>query len=114
MKITDFIAQLRSNSESIAFQDTMACIEKNYVFTETAFQNGETFNEAGTNSGSCKLFAFAKENSLSVEETLACFGDYYRKDVLENPEGTDHANIRNFIQSGWKGIDFKGQALTKR
>jgi len=112
MKITDFIAQLRTKPTSITFKDTMSCIEENYAFTETAFQNGKTHNKAGENSGSCKLFAFAQLNEFSQDETLACFGDYYRKDVLEHPEGTNHANIRNFMKFGWEGISFDGQALS--
>jgi hypothetical protein len=56
-------------------------------------------------------FSFAKLNGLSKEETLACFGAFYRNDVLQNPEGTDHQNIRNFIEFGWDGIEFEGQAL---
>jgi hypothetical protein len=56
-------------------------------------------------------FFVAKLNGLSKEETLACFGAFYRNDVLQNPEGTDHQNIRNFIEFGWDGIEFEGQAL---
>ncbi len=111
MIISNFLEKLNSAPESVTFADTMAAIESNYDFTETTFKNGETNNEAGTNSGSCKLFAFAKLNGLDQEQTLTCFGDYYRKDVLKNPEGTDHANIRNFIKSGWSGIRFEAQAL---
>jgi len=111
MTISDFLDKLNSSPETINFTDTMAVIEANYTFAETAFTNGETNNEAGANSGSCKLFAFAKINHLNLEQTLSCFGDYYRKDVLENPEATDHANIRNFIKFGWDGIKFETQAL---
>lgn len=111
MNLSNFLEKLNDSSETVCFTDTMAVIETNYCFHETAFQNGETNNQAGSNSGSCKLFAFAKINNLSAEKTLACFGDYYRKDVLENPEGTDHANIRNFMKSGWDGIKFEGEAL---
>jgi hypothetical protein len=39
------------------------------------------------------------------------FGDYYRKDVLEHPEGSDHANIRQFIRDGWQGIQFDSDVL---
>ena len=112
MKINDFLEKLSKTPESIDFKDTIAVIEANYNFIETAFKNGDTHNEAGQNSGSCKLFAFAKLNQLSKEATLACFGDYYRKDVLENPTGSDHANIRNFITYAWEGIQFKGEALS--
>jgi hypothetical protein len=35
-------------------------------------------------------------------------------DVLKNPNGTDHQNIRNFIEFGWDGISFDGEALKKK
>ncbi|WP_010520913.1 HopJ type III effector protein [Aquimarina agarivorans] len=114
MTITDFLNKLDSVPNDVAFSETMQVVEDNYNFTETAFKNGTTYNEASQNSGSCKLFAFAKLNELSNEATLACFGDYYRKDVLENPTGSDHGNIRNFMKFGWKGIHFEGIALTKK
>lgn len=112
MTLSDFLVQIQSDPQSIAFSDTMAVIDAHYSFSETSFKNGDTYNEAGTNSGSCKLFAFAQLSSLSVDDTLACFGDYYRKDVLDNPSGDDHANIRNFMKYGWEGIAFEGVALT--
>ncbi|WP_010182206.1 HopJ type III effector protein [Aquimarina agarilytica] len=114
MKLTDFLNKLRQTPSTIAFAETMEVIEANYNFTETAFKNGDTYNEAGQNSGSCKLFAFAQINELSKEDTLACFGEYYRKDVLENPTGNDHTNIRNFIKFSWTGIEFNGQALIQK
>lgn len=114
MTIQEFTQKLNTKSEQVAFTDTMAVIEANYHFTETTFTNGDTKNEAGQNSGSCKLFAFAKLQSFSVEQTLACFGDYYRKDVLGNPEGSDHQNIRNFMRCAWEGIQFDSEALTAK
>jgi hypothetical protein len=42
---------------------------------------------------------------LTPEGTLA-FGAYYFEDVLGNPNGTDHQNIRNFMKTGWDGIAF--------
>ena len=114
MELSDFLSKLATSPETIAFADTMDCIEANYNFTETAFKNGDTYNEAGKNSGSCKLFAFAQLHKLSQDATLQCFGDYYRKDVLENPEGMDHANIRNFVTYGWDGISFEDVVLTKK
>lgn len=70
-------------------------------------------NEANQNNGSCKIFSFAKMNNLSEKDTLALFGDFYRNDVLQNPEGEDHQNIRNFIKYGWNGIQFTEDALEK-
>lgn len=114
MQIQDFLQQLNSQPESIHFNDTMAVIDAHYHFTPTAFRNGEQYNEAGQNSGSCKLFAFAQLQQLSENQTLACFGDYYRIDVLQHPNNTDHQNIRNFISKGWSGIAFEGQALSSK
>lgn len=111
MRIEDFLHKLRTQSESIAFTDTIEVIDTNYEFTPVRFTNGSAVNEAGTNSGSCKLFSFAKLQQLSKEETLACFGAYYREDVLQHPEATNHANIRNFMITGWQGISFDGEAL---
>jgi len=111
MLLTAFLEKLNVASEAVTFDDTIAAIEENYTFTETAFTNGDTKNEAGQNNGSCKIFAFGRLNNLTEEQTLHCFGDYYRKDVLGNPGGDDHQNIRNFIQSGWGGIYFDGEAL---
>lgn len=108
------LQQLKTSPETINFKEVIAFIDDNYSFTPTRFTNGNTVNEAGENNGSCKLFSFAKLNDLSKEETLALFGDFYRTDVLQNPEGTDHQNIRNFMQFGWDGISFDGDALKQK
>lgn len=111
MNIADFISKLKQTPEAITFAETIAVIEENYNFTPTAFENGLQHNAAGENSGSCKLFAFAELQNLSQAETLACFGAYYREEVLGDPEGTNHQNIRNFITHGWDGISFYGSPL---
>lgn len=114
MELNSFLQRLNNAPDSVCFNDTIALIEALYDFTPTSFRNGDTFNEAGQNNGSCKLFSFAKLQGLSQQQTLTCFGDYYRKDVLGNPDGTDHQNIRNFMKSGWDGIEFGGSALTPK
>ena len=111
MSLENFLTRLEQEPDKIQFQETMDLIEELYEFHETRFVNGNTINEAGQNNGSCKLFAFAKLNQLSQEQTLACFGDYYRVDVLQHPDADDHQNIRNFIEFGWDGIQFNGSAL---
>jgi len=113
MTIHDFIERVK-NGEAVSFQDTQEVIALHYDYQPTAFSNGlaqPVLNEAGRNEGSCKIFAFAKLHALSEAQTLALFGDYYRKDVLENPEGDDHQNIRTFMRDGWAGIAFEGEAL---
>ena len=89
-------------------------IDALYNFTPTEFKNGNTVNLENQNNGSCKLFAFAKIQKFTKEETLMCFGKFYTQDVLKNPEGDDHQNIRNFINFGWNGIEFKGEALSPK
>lgn len=105
------LEQLKDSPQTIAFNDVIAYIDAHYDFTATKFTNGDTVNEANQNNGSCKVFSFAKLQGLEKEEILALFGAFYREDVLQNPTGTDHQNIRNFIQHGWAGITFEGEAL---
>ena len=111
MPINIFFTQLEQNPEQVEFSDTMAIIDNNYSFTPSSFSNGNILNEALQNNGSCKIFAFALLNQLSEQQTLACFGHYYRDDVLKNPTGDDHQNIRNFILSGWNGIKFHNEVI---
>ncbi|MGC2164589.1 MAG: HopJ type III effector protein [Gallionella sp.] len=109
-----FLDRLASSPAGITFNETIAVIDAHYEFTPTAFRNGKLLNEAGQNNGSCKIFSFAKLNNLTVQQTLQCFGGYYRDNVLKNPQDSDHQNIRNFITTGWEGIEFHGNALTEK
>ncbi len=106
--------KIHNSPESISFTEVIAHIDSEYYFTPTRFVNGNTVNEAGQNNGSCKVFSFAKLNNFNKGQTLILFGDYYRIDVLSNPEGSDHQNIRNFMKSGWEGIKFEGVALSPK
>ncbi|MEA3404786.1 MAG: HopJ type III effector protein [Pseudomonadota bacterium] len=99
---------------AVEFNPVIQVIDSEYEFTPTRFVNGNQINEANTNNGSCKIFAFAKLNGLSEQAALNAFGDYYTVDVLQNPDKEDHQNIRNFITQGWNGIKFDGEALVKK
>ncbi len=114
MTLNDFVDQLYTRPETITFEKAIAVIDREFEFTPVAFTVGEQRNPAGANLGSCRLLAFAHAMNLPAETTLALFGDYYRKDVLGNPEGQDHANIRQFMQHGWKGVHFSAIALKKK
>lgn len=111
MSLFAFLSKVKTSPETLEFSELMDVIAAHYTFTPTEFKNGTVVNAAEKNQGSCKLFSFAKLHGLDAAQTLACFGDYYRKDVLLNPEGEDHQNIRNFIVHGWDGIEFAGEAL---
>ena len=114
MDLNTFLKKLTGSPDSISFNDTMSVIETNYEFAPTSFQNGDLINEQGKNSGTCKLFAFAHLQGLTQQQTLVCFGDYYRNDVLKHPDGSDHQNIRNFMKTGWDGIKYTELPLTPK
>jgi len=110
MKYNDVHAltkHLNDSPESVEFGDVTALIDNAFTFTPTAFTNGEVTNEANQNNGSCKLLALGQHLQLNQAQTLALFGGFYRDDVLKNPDGDDHANIRNFMKSGHEGVSFK-------
>lgn len=106
--------QLKNSPETIQFNEVIAYIDIHYNFTPAKFTNGDTVNEENQNNGSCKIFSFARLNQLTEEETLSLFGDFYKEDVLKNPEGADHQNIRNFMKTGWDGISFEKEALQEK
>ena len=114
MLLSSFIEKIKNN-EPVDFNETMAVISENYQYNPTEFRNGLNedciVNKAGENEGSCKIFAFAKLHRLDQRQTLNLFGDYYRQDVLNDPHGSGHLNIRQFMKYGWAGIDFQGEAL---
>lgn len=110
----NLLEQLNSQPENVEFEDVMEVIANNFDYTPTQFTNGDAVNEAGTNEGSCKIFAFAQLAELTPQQTLHCFGRFYRQDVLENPEGEDHGNIRNFMKFGWEQVSFAQAALVAK
>lgn len=111
MTLESFLKKLKDCPDDIEFNDAMDIIDSLYIFTPTSFKNGGLVNEAGQNSGSCKIFSFANIHNLTPEQTLACFGSYYRNDVLKHPENGDHQNIRNFMKTGWSCIEFDTNPL---
>ena len=113
MNIDTFLEQLQKTPEVIDFNELISLVDSNYNFSPTAFINGDLKNQENENNGSCKLFYFAKIHDLNKDETLSCFGAYYREDVLKNPDSDNHQNIRNFMKYGWQGIEFEAEALIK-
>ncbi|MDW6004876.1 HopJ type III effector protein [Vibrio mangrovi] len=111
MTLNELLEVIRHSPEKVDFFEVINVIDTHYDFTPTRFTNGELVSEAHENQGSCKIFSFAGIHQLNPDETLACFGDFYRQDVLAHPENQDHQNIRNFIRTGWEGIQFEGEAL---
>ena len=115
MTVNELIEKIKSTPQDIDFDVVIATIDSNYDYTPTRFRNGmaenAVTNEAGSNEGSCKIFAFGLLNKLDKKQTLACFGRFYRVDVLQHPDNEDHSNIRRFMQHGRDGIAFDTVAL---
>ena len=96
-----------------SFDDTLALIDQHFEFQPTGFNNGPLRNEAGENSGSCRVFALGQYCNLNEADTLQLFAQHYQQ-VLGDPAGDSHGNIRQFISTGWSGIRFDGQPLRPR
>ena len=111
IRVQQLLAQLQAGDAK--FADVIAFIEARYTHTPTAFQNGQQHNAATENQGSAKVFSFAQINDLDQQQTLNLFAEHYAA-VLATPEATDHQNIRQFMQNGWDGVQFEGQALAAK
>lgn len=114
-RIEAFLA--RQKMGVVPFADTLALIDELYDYTPVAFSNGREDDRldspAGTNEGSCKVFAFGRLNGLSEAETLGCFGEHYQA-VQNDPAGIGHPNIRLFIRHGWDGIRLESMPLVEK
>lgn len=117
MTVAELLEKVAADADTLMFADVIATIEQHYQYTPTRFVNGlgtdAVTNEAGSNEGSCKVFAFASLHDLNKHDTLNLFAEHFRK-VLATPTEKDHANIRMFMRDGWPGIEFDGDALTAR
>jgi len=118
MNINELLAKIKQHPDQVEFDQVIECIENHYVYTPGQFTNGQgenkIINAAGDNEGSCKIFAFSKKNGLDKRQTLACFGRFYREDVLSHPNDSDHANIRTFMLYGVEGIELDKNILVAR
>lgn len=101
---------LKLEADEIQFADVLAHIDSQYTHTSTAFKNGNQYNAGTENQGSARVLFYAHLNNLSKEETLSLFAEHYQN-VLDNPDGTNHQNIRQFMQNGWEGVEFEGTVL---
>ena len=89
-------------------------IDEQFEYGLIQFKNGDVVNGPGENDGSAKVLSYGALSNFDKETTLKLWGQYYR-DVLATPDGTDHANIRNFMKTGWEGVPFEdGIALTRK
>ena len=113
--MTQELAQLFTSlkANTINFKHVIEFIEARYQHINTAFKNGDAYNQATQNQGSAKVFAFANLHQLSAPNTLYLFAEHYQA-VLSSPTATDHQNIRQFMLCGWEGIAFEGEVLVEK
>lgn len=97
----------------VSFAEIIDHINTGYQFVPTAFRNGEAHNTSDQNQGSARVFAFAKLHQLDEQDTLSLFAEHYQS-VLQDPQGINHQNIRQFMIHGWTGIMFEGEALVPK
>ena len=100
-------------NKEIVFSDVLKHIEALYQHSPTAFKNGEQHNLETKNQGSAKVSTYKKINNLNEEQTLSLFAEHYQA-VLDDPEGINHQNIRQFMINGWKGVSFDAVVLTHK
>lgn len=85
---------------------TVAAIGSIYDVPQQAFSVGDHHNNVGENTGSLAILGFAKANHLAPAQVMAMFAEA-GEEVLADPGGTDHANIRAFMKHGLDGVTFE-------
>ncbi len=90
----------------------LAAIRSVYDVPTQAFSVGDHCNTRGQNLGSLTILGFAKASGITdVSQILPMFGEAY-DEVLTDPEGDGHKNIRAFIQCGMEGVKFEGDGIS--
>lgn len=97
----------------VQFNEVLEVIANGYLYSPSAFNNGDQYNAENQNQGSARVLYAAHLNQLTEEETLHLFGEHFQS-VLNDPEGTDHQNIRQFLKYGWSGVRFEREVLTSK
>lgn len=80
MSPDQLIQQIKQDPKTVEFDEVMAVINTHYAYTDTRFTNGVdddmAINEAGSNAGSCRIFASGQLHGLKQAETLASFRSF--------------------------------------
>lgn len=109
-----FNANVEMSADDLTLEEVIDMIDTHYESGLIEFKNGDIVNKQGENEGSAKLLSYAALSELDKDTTLKLWGQHYR-DVLKDPNGDSHQNIRNFMKYGWDGVPFEnGIALTRK
>jgi len=104
MKLDAFLKKLNDDPEAVTFDEALATVGEHYRLTPCGYTLAGVRFDVDQVHRSCQLYAFGILHKLSKEQTLACFGEHYREDVLKHPQGSDHQTVRLFMQVGWEGL----------
>lgn len=106
--------EMNGDGDDVTFQQVMDLIDTHYETGWIEFRNGDIVNGPGENEGSAKVLSYAALSNMDKETTLRLWGEHYRE-VLAEPDGEAHPNIRSFLKNGWDGVSFdNGIALTRK
>lgn len=97
-----FNANVEMDASELTFEEVMEVIDTHFETGLIEFKNGALTNKPGENEGSAKLLSYAALSGFDQATTLTLWGQYYR-DVVNDPDGDSHQNIRNFMKTGWDG-----------
>ncbi len=101
-----FNANVEMDADALTFEEVMEVIDTHFETGLIEFKNGDILNKQGENEGSAKVLSYAALSNFDKETTLKLWGQYYRE-VLADPDGDSHQNIRNFMKYGWDGTYLK-------
>ncbi len=111
-RLETFIAEARAGR--VDYEETISLIKALFRVVPCSFRVGKghfmVTNAAGTHVGSLSILALGRLLGLDKTTTLQLFGRHYRE-VLANPHGEGHANIRQFMLHGWDGVEILGDPL---
>jgi len=97
-----FNANVEMDADTLKFEELMEVIDTHFEVGLIEFKNGDIVNKPGENEGSAKLLSYAALSDFDKDTTLTLWGQYYRE-VVADPDGDSHPNIRNFMKTGWDG-----------
>ena len=92
------------------FSEIQEIINTDYTYEPNGFTIGNIYNDSNNNQWSGKIASYAVINNLTNQETLELFGEHYQS-VLDDPNGTGHANVRALIKYGLTGVKFDNNKL---
>lgn len=99
-----------SEKKYLLLTATIKALKYFYKIPNSGFSIGNCVNGPNENTGSLLIFMYARAGKqvLSNDQIKELFAEAW-DEVVEDPEGSSHQNIRNFIQYGIAGVVFENE-----